>query len=129
MTYKTLLAPWAVSLVLGVVAPQATLAAPAGPNGDVLFHQRCQSCHVVTAGKASTVGPNLYGVVGRKAASAPVPFNYSAALRNSGLVWNRANLDKYLTAPSRMVPGTRMVIALPDPTQRMAIIDYLARAK
>jgi cytochrome c len=104
-------------------------AAAAQPSGDILFRQRCATCHQITAGKPSTVGPNLYGVVNRKAATAPVPFKYSEALKNSGLTWTRANLDKYLSAPAKMVPGTRMVIALPDAAQRAAVIDYLSRAK
>jgi len=88
----------------------APAAAQAAPNGEMLFKQRCQACHTVVAGKAAPVGPNLYGVVNRKAASSSVPFNYSSALRASRLAWSRANLDKFLTAPMKLVPGTRMVM-------------------
>jgi cytochrome c len=41
-------------------------------------------------------------------------------------VWNRGNLDRFLSGPSKLVPGTRMAILVPDPQQRAAIIDYLA---
>lgn len=100
--------------------------APATPSGEQLFKQRCQACHQVAAGRPATAGPNLGGVVGRKAAS--TTFNYSPALKGSKLVWTGANLDRYLTAPTRMVPGTRMVINITNPAQRAAIIQYLSHA-
>lgn len=106
-----------------------TAAAQSAPDGATLYRQRCQACHQIVAGKGSQTGPNLYDVVGRKAAAAPVPYTYSAALKKSGLTWTRENLGKYLAAPTKMVPGTKMVIAIPNEAQRTAIIDYLARNK
>lgn len=101
----------------------AAAAAPA-PDGATVFRQRCQSCHTP---KPSTLGPSLVGVVGRKAAS--TEFKYSTALKASGLTWSKPNLDKFLSGPTKMVPGTRMVIALPDPAQRAAVIDYLGKLR
>ena len=115
-----------VGATLLLAGGQRAAAAPA--DGDMVFRQRCQACHVIAAGKPPMVGPNLYGVVNRKAASTAFP-RYSEALKTSGLTWTRANLDRYLTAPAKMVPGTKMAVALPDPAQRTAVIDYLARAK
>jgi cytochrome c len=66
-------------------------------------------------------------VIGRKAAS--TQFNYSVALKVSGLTWTSSNLDRYLTSPMRMVPGTRMVVAVSDPAQRSALIGYLGTRK
>lgn len=106
-------------------ASLATAQSAPAANGATLFAQRCQVCHTVTPGARSTVGPNLAGVTGRKAAAA-AGFNYSPALKASNVTWNRANLDRYLTAPARMVPGTRMVIAVTDARQRAAILDHLA---
>ena len=97
------------------------------PSGEQLFKQRCQVCHSVKAGTISPLGPNLAGVVGRKAASAKYP--YSAGLKSSTLVWTRDALGQFITAPGKMVPGTRMVISVNDPAQRAAIIDYLATVK
>ncbi len=118
----------AAPLLLAGIAIGLPAAAPAqaqaAPNGETLFRQRCASCHSVTPGKTSPLAPNLIGVVGRKAASGT--FAYSPALKASNLTWNRANLDRFLAAPARMVPGTRMVIALPDPAQRAAVLNYLA---
>jgi cytochrome c len=108
----------------------ATFAVPAmaqDADGGALFKQRCQMCHTVDAGKPAGLAPNLAGVVGRKAAS--TAFNYSPALKASGLTWSKATLDSFLTAPMKLVPGTRMVIAIPDPQQRAAVIAYLASTK
>ncbi|MCW1429484.1 c-type cytochrome [Novosphingobium sp. JCM 18896] len=111
--------------IIAIVASTlfAMPALAAGPDGEAVFRQRCQSCHG-TPQRPSPLGPNLTGVVGRKAAS--TPFAYSPALKASGLTWNRATLDRFLTAPARTVPGTRMVISLTDPAQRAAVLDYLA---
>lgn len=116
---RALALPALLAAVFGAAAP----AAAAGPDGAVLFRQRCQTCHTVNPGQKSIVGPNLAGVAGRKAAS--TQFNYSAALKASNLTWNRATLDRFLTAPARTVPGTRMVISVTDPAQRAAILDFL----
>ena len=113
--------------LFALALPSPAPANPATPSGEQLFKQRCQACHQVAAGRPATAGPNLGGVVGRKAAS--TTFNYSPALKGSKLVWTGANLDRYLTAPTRMVPGTRMVINITNPAQRAAIIQYLSHAR
>lgn len=72
------------------------------------------------------VGPSLFGIVGRPAGSVP-GFHYSAANRNSGLTWDTATLDKYLTNPRQMVPGTLMAYpGLTDARKRTDLIAYLA---
>lgn len=123
MMHKTLLLVPAL-LLAGLSA--ALPAQTARPDGALLFRQRCASCHVAPPGGRNVLAPSLTGVVGRKAASTPFA-TYSPALKASKLTWTRANLDKFLTAPAKLVPGTRMVIALPDPAQRAAVLDYLAR--
>lgn len=100
----------------------------AAPSGDVaagaaLFKQRCALCH--QASTENGQGPGLAGVVGRKAASA-TGFNYTRALRESGLTLDVAALDAFLAAPMSKVPGTTMVIAVPDATERKNVIAYLA---
>jgi cytochrome c len=117
-----------IGIAVSAFASTATLIPAAAPaqnaNGATSFNQRCKACHSVAPGGAVGVGPNLRGVVGRKAGSAK--YAYSAAMKKSALVWNKANLDKYLAAPAKTVPGTKMVIAVTDVKQRAAIIDYLA---
>lgn len=111
--------------VLTAAALVAVTAAPAqNANGQTLFNQRCKVCHAVTASGANSVGPNLLGVLGRKAGSAK--YAYSPAMKKSKLVWTKAALDKYIAAPAKAVPGTKMVISVSDAAQRKAIVDYLA---
>ena len=120
MNRKTyLLAPVAALIAMASSLP----AAGAGPDGAMLFQQRCAACHTVTPGARAMLAPNLAGLLNRKAAS--TAFNYSAALKASNITWNRANLDRFLTAPGQMVPGTRMVISVSDPAQRAAILNFI----
>lgn len=70
------------------------------------------------------MGPNLHGLFGRKA-GAVAGFNYSPALKASGIVWDATALDRYLAAPTEAVPGTRMVVRVTDPARRAALIAYL----
>ena len=85
----------------------------------------CTACHSRDAGAPQRMGPNLRRVVGRKAGSNP-GFDYSPALKASNITWDAAQLDAYLAAPAKHVPGTRMVIAVPDPARRQALIEYLS---
>lgn len=127
MTISRYIGAAAASLIIAGAALSPALAAPPADNGETLFRQRCQVCHSVDVAKPAGVGPNLRGVVGRKAATAT--FNYSAAMKQSNITWTQANLDRYLAAPTKTVPGTRMVIAVSDATQRAAIIKYLSQKK
>ena len=86
----------------------------------------CAACHSVDPAGASGVGPNLHGVVGRKA-GAVADANYTQALKASGLVWTEAELDAYLANPSAKVPGTGMAsMGVADAERRKAIVAYLA---
>jgi cytochrome c len=100
--------------------------ADAGEQG---YRTKCQVCHSVTADrKPGPIAPNLRGVIGRKAAS--TNFNgYSTALKNSKLTWDTKTMDAFLAGPSRLVPGTRMSVAVSNAQQRQAIVKYLARTK
>jgi cytochrome c len=89
-----------------------------------LAFEVCAYCHSSTPGGMHKVGPNLYGVFGRKAASAP-GYDYSTALRESDLVWDEASLEAFLRSPSSVVPGSKMVNATVDPARRAAVIAYL----
>ncbi len=91
--------------------------------GETLFRQRCAVCHL--AGGAGAQGPGLAGVVGRKAGTGG-RFGYSKALRSSGLVWDAALLDRFLSAPGKLVPGTTMVVAVPDAVERREVITFLS---
>jgi cytochrome c len=88
---------------------------------------RCIACHAVQPGAGAKMGPNLAGVVGRKSGSA-AGFKYSAAMQKAKLTWNEAMLDKWLTKPSGLVPGTSMAFpGLPNPADRANVIAYLKK--
>jgi cytochrome c len=91
--------------------------------GRVLF-QKCQNCHSPDIG-VNKIGPSLWGVVGRRAASVP-DYMYSDTMRNATHVWNAAALDIYLADPRHVLKGTRMMFqGLPDPRDRADVIAYL----
>jgi cytochrome c len=112
-----------ITILSGLVAVPA--ASAQSSLGEQTFRQRCQACHTVAPdGKPGPIGPNLRGVVGRKAAST-VFATYSPALKAAKITWSKATLDKFLTAPGQLVPGTRMVVSIADPKQRADLIAYL----
>jgi cytochrome c len=115
----------AVAVVL-CAAPLSTQAQVAPANGEKLFKQRCASCHAIAPGAKSAMGPNLAGVAGRKAATAP-GYNYSPALKKWGKAWDANSLDAFLAGPNKFIPGTRMMIALPNPADRKAVVAYLTK--
>lgn len=113
------------ALALTAVACTITAAsAQDAAKGAALFKQRCSICHAVETGKKSTLGPNLLGVSGRKAGSEG-GFVYSPAIKKAPIVWSRATLDTFLAAPTKLIPGTRMVIAVPAAPQRADVVAYL----
>ncbi len=114
--------PLAAALLLSLIWAGTAQA----QDGAQIFKARCQMCHAITPdGKAGAMAPNLRGVVGRKAGSGNFA-GYSPALKAFGKVWTAPNLEGFLAAPGKLVPGTRMMIALPDPGERAAVIAYLA---
>ena len=116
---------------LAIVLASQALAAGAAPSeaqlkrGKLLFTQ-CPACHQLKPGAPSMLGPNLAGLMGRKAATVS-GFNYSPALRKVSLTWDAATLDKWLQRPSALVPGNTMAFAgLPKADDRASLIAWLA---
>ena len=113
----------------------ALLAAPAyasdangdAANGKELFMANgCPACHGVTNEDNAKVGPNLVGVVGRKAGTVQSLLGPSENLKKYGVTWSAETLDEFLTNPSAKVPGTAMMGILTDPQQRADVIAYLS---
>lgn len=112
-----------------VLAPLAPANAQGGnpPVRPPAFAQ-CASCHSAEPGK-TVYGPSLHGVGGRRAGSLP-GYDYSPALKNARITWNAATLDRWLTAPQKTVPGTRMPFGgIQDRAARKALVDYLLALK
>lgn len=91
-------------------------------------YQECLACHSVKAGE-NGVGPSLAGVYGTKAGEV-AGFRFSGPLKRSGLTWDEPTLDKFLTNPQALVPGTRMPYSgMADAEKRMALVKYLETLK
>ena len=115
----------AVMLVGGGTAPAVAQDAAAGQR---VFNQ-CRACHTVDKGGRSAVGPNLHGVVGRKAASIE-GFRYSPDMRakaEGGLTWDETNLRAYITNPKAVVPAGSM--SYPGLRNEQQLNDLLAYLK
>ena len=105
--------------------PNPAIASKKG-TGEKLYLQ-CRACHTLDASGANGVGPNLYDIVGAKAGTKS-GYIYSSALARSGLVWTPENLDKFLTKPNSVVPGTKMTFpGIASAEMRSELILHLKR--
>jgi len=99
-------------------------------KGEELFMANaCATCHGVTKENNLTVGPNLVGVVGRKAGTTKSLMGPSENLKNYGVIWTAETLDEFLINPNAKVPGTAMIGMVADPQQRADVIAYLSTLK
>ncbi len=116
----------ALALLGGGLVP-ALHAAGDPARGKLLFQQSCALCHTTgsEALPAAVPGPLLGGVVGRMAATV-AKYSYSPAMQLSKLTWDPATLDRFLTNPTALVPGTLMPIMVPEATDRSDLIAFLA---
>jgi cytochrome c len=119
LSLALLFAPLAAA-ALWLMAVPATAYGDA-VHGEELYNSRCIACHSLDANR---VGPRHRGVFGRVAGSL-ADFNYSAAVRNSGVVWDERMLDQWLTNPQALIPGQRMNFRVTDPADRADLIAYL----
>jgi cytochrome c len=124
----------AVGTAAFVALGTSAFAAGDAAKGETDFKAKCAICHQVGAGAANGVGPELNGIVGRKAASAPGYATYSAgmkALGDKGHVWTEEHIDQWIANPKAMIPDSMMSLAfpgVPDAGERADIIAYLKSA-
>ena len=109
----------AAALLCSAAAPAAVAADAA--HGEEIYNSRCIACH---SPDAHRVGPKHRGVVGRTAGTV-ADFNYSRAVKTSGVVWTEETLDQWLTNPQAFIPGQRMNFKVADPADRADLIAYL----
>jgi len=94
-------------------------------QGKAVFERRCTGCHALEVDRE---GPRLAGVYGRKAGSVQ-EFRYSAGLKNLGLTWNDATLERWLSDPDMVVPDNNMSFSVLKAEERRDLIAYLKQAK
>lgn len=115
--------------VAALACSQSVLAAEAPPldppnAGKAFFRAQCGLCHSAEANdNGGAQGPSLIGVFGRQAA-ASADFSYTAALKQANLSWDAATLDRFLAAPTEVVPGSAMVVPVTDATARANVVAY-----
>lgn len=100
------------------------LAASDAVNGAKLYQGKCLACHSMDENE---FGPRHRGVFNRKA-GAVADYEYSKALKASGVVWNEKNLNLWLSGPEKFIPGQQMNVAVPLEQDRLDLIAYLKQA-
>ena len=119
--------PRALPIVLGMLVP--LMSWPAIADGDTergrKIYERCQGCHSIDRNRA---GPLHRGLFGRRAGTV-TGFDYSDAMRRSGIIWTAVTLDRFLKAPVKAVPGTSMGFdGVKDGRESADLIAYLKQA-
>lgn len=92
------------------LAASCGIALAGDPEAGQTVFKKCAPCHAVGENAKNKVGPELNGLDGRHSGEAP-GYNYSAANKNSGIVWNEATFKEYIKDPKAKMPGTKMVFA------------------
>ena len=119
---------FALSLITAGILATPALAAGDPVQGKAVF-ARCAICHNVEKDGGNGVGPNLFGIAGRKAATVD-GFNYSGPMKAANLTWNDDNLAKWIAGPAKMVPGTKMAFGgIAQKSQIADVVAYLDTLK
>ena len=113
-----------LTLALTVIAAPA-LAAGDAEAGGKLFTKTCGGCHSIGEGARGGFGPDLNGIIGRPAGTT-TDYQYSDAMKNSGVVWTRETLAAYIENPKKVVSGTRMIFwGISDQQKIENLLTYL----
>jgi cytochrome c len=93
--------------------------------GQLVFNNACRTCHTTRKGD-NRLGPDLHGIIGRKAGTS-MGFSYSSAMATADLVWDEATLDRFIANPDQVLPGNNMKPygGLSSAEDRSKIIQYL----
>ena len=115
----------AALLALSLLAGASPAAAAGDPAKGEKLYGRCRGCHSIDVNR---VGPRHQGLFGRQAGGLD-DYNYSEAMKASGVVWDETTLDQFLTAPREFIKGTKMPFSgMKDAGERADLIAYLKQA-
>jgi cytochrome c len=119
-----------IAVTLGIFGADGSVAAGDAAKGRAAFVRQCAICHTVERGGDDRFGPNLFGIVGRKAGSV-AGFAYSNAFKTrANWEWTEDALGGWVMFPSTMVPGTAMgVFQGIAERDRDDLVAYLATLK
>ena len=109
--------------------PPPAAAQEESDDGQVAYNNACRTCHSFKPDD-NRLGPTLHGIVGRKAGSIE-GFAFSPSMKASGITWDEATLDKFISDPNQVVSGNKMQPfgGVADAGERKKIVDYLKTLK
>jgi cytochrome c len=111
-------------ILLAVVCSSAVAANESTSSGRRIFESRCASCHEAKSPGTTTLGPSLVGIIGSKAGTGNSGVHSRAAV-DSGIVWDRNSLRRFLSEPGREIPQTIMPVRVEDPKELDDLLNYL----
>lgn len=114
-------------LIIFSLSNALAATAPDLEKGKSIFN-RCVVCHNVKPVERNGIGPNLFGVFGRKAGQRTdlnAKYVYSGAMQNAKVIWNEKTLDDFLKDPKGFIPGTKMIFAKMNESDRRNLINYM----
>ncbi len=118
---------WVIAALIAVALPGIASAQDADAGKSVF--KKCAPCHAIGPGAKNKVGPELNGLIGRKAGTAE-GFKYSAAMKDSGITWDEATFKEYITNPKAKVPGNKMIFpGVKDELDRDDLYAYIVQFK
>ena len=125
MNQITLLVLALMLIAVGSARGQDAGISAGSPDAGAMVFKKCKACHQIGPNAQNGIAPVLNGVVGRPAGQYP-NYSYSSANKNSGLVWDERTLSAYLRAPTKVVPGTKMIFSGLKKGQEISdVIAYL----